>query len=248
MITHFFTVTFYQPLYNGLIFLFQVFPWADAGLIIILFTIIVKLILFPLSIKATRAQMEMKEIEGDIAQIKETYKDNKDIQTTKTIELYKAKNINPFAGFVVLLIQLPIIIALYRIFLSSGLPTINTALLYSFVPVPAFVSMSFLWIADIATKSIILALLAGISTYFQVKYSTPVDLAKKEGTAGANASKSTQADVMKAFQTQMKYVFPVLVFFISWSISAAVSLYWITSNVFTIGQEMYMRKKVRKNA
>jgi len=239
MITGFFTAVFYQPLYNGLVFLFDVIPWANAGLVVILFTILVKLILFPLSIKATYAQMEMKEIEADLRRIKEKYKDNKEQQTLKTVELYKEKNINPFAGFFVLLIQLPIIIALYRVFLKSGLPTIDTTMLYHFVSAPAHINMVFLWLADISGKSIILAILAGMSTYFQIKYSTPQDLS-------SGGEKSKQADMMKMFQTQMKYVFPVLVFFISWSISAAVSLYWITSNVFTIVQELYMRKYVRK--
>jgi YidC/Oxa1 family membrane protein insertase len=244
MITHFFTTVFYQPLYNGLIFLFKVLPWADAGLIIIVFTVVVKLILFPLSVKATRAQMEIKEIEADLAEIKEMYKDNKELQTTKTMALYKDKNINPFAGFVILLIQFPIIIALYQIFLKSGLPAIDMALLYSFIPVPAFVDMTFFWIGDLAGKSIILAFIAGISTYFQVKYSTPADLEPKNGKP---VVKNTQGDVMKAFQTQMKYVFPVLVFFISWSISAAISLYWITSNIFTVGQEIYIRKRIHRS-
>lgn len=240
MISTFFTVVFYQPLYNGLVFLFDILPWANAGIVIILFTIVVKLILFPLSMKATYAQMEMKEIEGDLKVIKEKYKNNKEEQTLKTVALYKEKNINPFAGFFVLLLQLPIIIALYQIFLKSGLPTIKTDLLYRLVSAPASINMSFLWLSDIATKSVVLAVIAGLTTYFQIKYSTPTDIL-------SDGEKNKQADMMKMFQTQMKYFFPVLVFFISWSISAAVSLYWITSNVFQIGQEMYMRKHVRKS-
>jgi YidC/Oxa1 family membrane protein insertase len=240
MISNFFTIVFYQPLYNGLIFLFNIIPWANAGLVVILFTIFVKLVIFPLSIKATYAQMEMKEIEKDLKAIKEKYKDNKEQQTLKTVELYKEKNINPFAGFVVLIVQLPIIIALYRIFLKSGLPVINTAMLYSFVHVPAYINMAFFYISDVSGKSVSLAILAGISTYFQIKYSAPPVEPNVPG------EKNMQADVMRMLQTQMKYFFPILVFFISWSVSAAVSLYWVTSNVFTIGQELYMRKYIRK--
>lgn len=241
MISSFFKAVFYQPLYNGLIYLIDMFPFFDAGVIVILFTIIVKLIMFPLSLKATRAQIEMKEIEKDLKKIKEQYSD-KQIQTQKTIELYKEKNINPFAGFLVLLIQLPIIIALYQIFLKSGLPTINLELLYSFVSAPLSVQMSFLGLIDIASKSVILAFLAGISTYFQIVYATPpVDKNKDP-----NDKPSMQEDMMKMMQTQMKYGFPVLVTFISWSVSAAVSIYWITSNLFTIGQELYIRRHIRK--
>ena len=198
--------------------------------------------MFPLSIKATKSQIEMKEIETDLKKIKEQYPD-KQIQAQKTIDLYKEKNINPLAGFLVLLIQLPIIIALYRIFLKSGLPTINLGLLYSFVSAPVLVHMNFLGLIDIASKSVILALLAGVSTYFQLVYATPP--ASKD--TNVDSKPTVQEDVMKMMQTQMRYGFPVLVTFISWSVSAAVSLYWITSNIFTIGQELYIRKHIRKN-
>ncbi len=242
MISSFFNTVFYQPLYNGLIYLMDILPFFDAGVIVILFTIIVKLIMFPLSIKATKAQIEMKEIEKDLQKIKEQYPD-KQIQTQKTIELYKEKNINPFAGFFVLLLQLPIIIALYQIFLKSGLPAINLELLYSFVSAPLSIKMSFLGLIDIAGKSVVLALCAGVSTYFQISYATPIT----NKDEGSKSKPSMQDDVMKMMQTQMKYVFPVLVTFISWSVSAAVSIYWITSNVFTIGQELYIRKHIRKS-
>ena len=198
MISTFFNAVFYQPLYNGLIYLMDTLPFFDAGVIIILFTVLVKLLLFPLSVKATRAQIEMKEIEVDLKKIKEQYPD-KQVQTQKTIELYKEKNINPFAGFIVLLIQLPIIIALYRIFLKSGLPTINTALLYSFVSSPLLIQMNFLGLIDIAGKSVLLAVVAGISTYFQIKYATPV---QPVGDAGSKPT--MQEDVMKMMQVQMQ--------------------------------------------
>lgn len=241
MISSFFKAVFYQPLYNGLIYLMDVLPFFDAGVIVVLFTIIVKLIMFPLSIKATRAQIEMKEIEKDLKLIKTQYPD-KQIQTQKTIELYKEKNINPFAGFFVLLLQLPIIIALYQIFLKSGLPVINMELLYSFVKAPLSIDMSFLGLIDIAGKSMVLALLAGISTYFQIAYATPPEDKNKN----PNDKPTMQEDMMKMMQKQMKYGFPVLVTFISWSVSAAVSIYWITSNLFTIAQELYIRKHIRK--
>lgn len=242
MISTFFKAVFYQPLYNGLIYLMDILPFFDAGVIVILFTIIVKLIMFPLSIKATKAQIEMKDIEKDLKKIKEQYPD-KQIQTQKTIELYKEKNINPFAGFFVLLLQLPIIIALYQIFLKSGLPVINLELLYSFVSAPLSINMSFLGLIDIAGKSIVLAVIAGISTYFQIAYATP----PVDKNTDPNSKPTMQEDVMKMMQTQMKYGFPVLVTFISWSVSAAVSIYWITSNIFTIGQELYIRKHIRKS-
>lgn len=214
-------------------------PFADAGVIIVIFTIIIKFILFPLSIKASRAQLQMKSIEKDLADIKEKYKDNKEEQSKQTIEYYREKGINPFASFFILLVQLPIIIGLYRVFLKSGLPVIDTALLYSFVPAVASVNMMFFGLIDIAQKSLVLAILAGLTTYIQLDQASKTQAA----AAPSQSGKSMQADIAQTMTKQMKYFFPIIVIFISYSISAAVALYWITSNVFAIVQEIYIKKK-----
>src|SRR5690606_26692144 len=87
--------------------------------------------------------------------------------------LYKEKNINPFSSLVVILIQLPIIFALYFVFLRSGLPSLNEDLLYSFIPRPGSIDMNFLGMLDITGKSIILALGAGLSSFLQIRFSVP---------------------------------------------------------------------------
>lgn len=239
MISSFFNTTIFQPLYNGLIILMHTLPFADVGVIIIIFTSIIKLILLPLSIKASKAQLQMKSIEKDLALIKEKHKDNKEEQSKKTIEYYKEKGINPFAGFFILIVQLPIIIGLYQIFLKSGLPKINEALLYSFVSPILSVNMMFLGILDVSAKSITLAILAGITTYIQLHLAS--------AQSSASTATGMQADIAKMMTTQMKYVFPVIVTFISYSISGALALYWITSNLFAIGQEIYIKNKYHKN-
>ena len=237
MISSLFNTLIFQPFYNGLVFLIGAFPFFDVGVIVIVFTIIVKVILLPLSIKASKSQLQMKSIEKDLNAIKEKYKNDKEEQAKQTMEYYKVNNINPFAGIFILLIQLPIILGLYRVFLKSGLPTINTSLLYKFVSAPAHVNMIFLNLTDIAQKSLILALIAGVTTYFQISLS----MASQQSTATG-----TQNDIARAMTTQMKYIFPVLVVFISYSISGALALYWITSNVFSIVQEMWIKKKYHR--
>jgi YidC/Oxa1 family membrane protein insertase len=231
----FFHLIISEPLYNGFILLMNLLPFFDAGVIIVVFTIIVKLILIPLSIKASRAQIQMKSTEKDLQIIKEKYKDNKEEQSRKTMEYYKEKGINPFASIFVLIIQLPILIGLYRVFIKSGLPQINTALLYSFIGAPVAVNMIFLGLINISEKSIILAIIAGISTYFQIKLSTP-----------AATESAGQSEIAKAMSVQMKYFFPILMTFIAYTISSAIALYLITSNVFAIGQEIYIKKKYHK--
>lgn len=226
----------YQPLYNGLVFLVDLLPWADAGIIVILFTIIVKLILFPLSKKAVSTQYQMKKYEPELNSIKEKYKDDKQEQARQTMAFYKDKKINPFSSFFLILIQLPVIIALYRIFLNSGLPSVNAELLYSFVPAPENINMLFLGFFNIMQKNWILALLVGISTYFQIQFSMPPTKPRTE-------SDTFKDDFARSMSLQMKYIFPVISTFFSYSLSGTIALYWLTSNLFTIAQEAVVRKK-----
>jgi len=223
------------PLYNGLIFLMDIAPWADAGVAVILFTIIIKLILFPLSKKAVITQLRMKEIEPAMNRIRETVKDRQ-MQALQIMNLYKEKGVNPFSGILNIIIQLPILIALYSIFIKSGLPVVNTELLYPFVAVPT-VDMEFLGILNIAEKSIILSVIAAAAQYFQIRYSLPP-------TPPAKKNPSFQDDLARNVNMQMRYVFPVVILFISYTASATVALYLIVSSLFTIGQELYIRKKL----
>ncbi|MEQ1500081.1 MAG: YidC/Oxa1 family membrane protein insertase [Parcubacteria group bacterium] len=226
------------PFYNGFIFLMDNLSFFDAGVIVIIFTIIVKIVLLPLSIKASKAQIQMKGTERDLQLIKDKYKD-KEEQAKKTMEYYKDNGINPFAGFIILLVQLPILIGLYGVFLKSGLPQVNTQLLYSFVGAPESIKMMFLGLVDISQKSIILAIIAGITTYFQISLANSATAPSSEG--------GTQNEIAKVMAMQMKYFFPILMAFIAYTISSAVALYLITSNIFAVGQEFYIRKKYHKS-
>ncbi|MEI7480561.1 MAG: YidC/Oxa1 family membrane protein insertase, partial [bacterium] len=109
----------YNPLYNVFIGTIGLFPWIDAGIVVILLTILVKLILFPLSRRSVISQIELKMIQPDIDAIKIKYKNNKQEQTIKIMALYKEKGVNPFAGIFLTLIQIPILIALYWVFYSK---------------------------------------------------------------------------------------------------------------------------------
>lgn len=224
-----------EPLYSGLIFLVNLMPFFDVGVVIIIFTIIVKLIILPLSIKASKSQLQLKSAEKDLSLIKEKYKDKAE-QGLKVMEYYKEKGINPFTTIFIVLIQIPILIGLYRVFI--GLPQINTGLLYSFIPVPSSVNMMFLNLFDMSEKSLILALLVGVSTYFQTSLA-----------GGSNKSNevSTQNDFSKAMSFQMKYFLPPFITIIVYNISSAVALYLLVSNIFSIAQEYYIREKYHKS-
>lgn len=228
---------FYVPLYNGLIFLIDVIPGASVGAAVIVLTVIIKLILFPLSYKASKFQYEMKAHEADINRLKERYKSDRQAQGKAILEFYKEKGINPFAGIMPLFIQIPIVIALYYVFYRGGLPSVDPSLLYSTIPVPD-VSMQFLGL-DIGQKSILLAVLVGVSQLLQGHLAMPPAPPKSD-------KPSFGEDLARGMQLQMKYVLPVVMAFVSYAVSGAVALYFITSNLFTVCQELYLRRILRK--
>ncbi len=228
----------FNPLYNGLIYLLDLFPWMDAGIAVVVFTIIIRLILFPLSKKAIVTQVRMKEIEPDLNRIKKTVTDKQE-QALKVMALYKEKGVNPFSSILVLIIQLPIIFALYSIFVSSGLPEIKTDILYSFVTSP-IVDMHFLGFIDVSVRSIALSLIASIAQYVQLHYSV-------SSTSSQKPSGDPQLDMAQNMTKTMKYIFPVMVFFISYKVSAVVAIYWTISSLFTLGQELVVRRHLRLN-
>lgn len=230
-----FTTVFYQPLYNILVLLLSVIPGANVGVAIILLTLIVRGALLPLSHKSSKSQAKMRSLAPHLEKLKETHKNDKQEQARKTMELYREHGINPLSGLVLVVVQLPIIFALYFVFFK-GLPNLNAENLYSFVHIPAMMNMMFLGVL-LSGKSIIFAAIAAVSQFFQIKLSVP-PIALVEG-----AKPSFKDDFARSFNVQMRYMLPLIVFGIAYKISAAVALYWTTSNLFSIGYELWVKRK-----
>ena len=231
---------FFDPIYNTLVFFIDIIPGGDVGLAIIATVLVVKTILLPLSIKAAKTQKVMREIEPKLKVIKEKHADDKQRQAAEMMEIYREAGMNPLASVFLIFLQIPIIIALYlSVYSRSGvaLPAIKTDLLYSFVAEPIRVSMNFLGHFDITEKSAFLAVLAGVTQFGYTHLSMP-KLPPKDPKAEPNL----KADFMRNMQMQMKYVMPVLIVFIAYSISAAVALYFVVSNLISLGQEYFVRK------
>lgn len=232
---------FFDPIYNGLVYFIDVVPGGDVGIAIILITIVVKAILLPLSLKAARTQLAMREIEPQMKEIKEKYKDKREEQARKMMELYKKVGLNPFSSIFLILIQFPIIIALYFSVARGGgvpLPEINTGILYTFVPIPEMVTMLFLGFIDIAAKSLPLAALAGITQFIHTHLALP-----KQKPREPNAEPNFKDDFARSMHLQMRYVMPILIFVVAYTISAAIALYFAVSNLTAIAQEYYVRHK-----
>lgn len=234
---------FFNPIYNTLIFFIDIFPGGDVGLAIIFTVLVVKTVLLPISIKAVKTQKVMRDIEPKLKEIKTKFSDNKQAQAEEMMKIYKEAGMNPFASIALVFLQIPIIIALYFAVSKGGgipLPDINIDLLYPFIMEPVKVSMDFLGVVDIAGKSLVLAVGAGITQFIHIKLTLP-KLKEKD----PNAAPDLKEDFMRNMQIQMKYVMPVLIGVISYSISAAIALYFMTSNLVTISQEYYFVKKHR---
>jgi YidC/Oxa1 family membrane protein insertase len=133
----------YNPLYNVLVFLISAFPALNVGWVIIIFTVFVKLLLFPLSRATIKNQIKMKKLEPKMAELRTKFKGNQQQLSVEMMNLYKTEKTNPFAGIFLVLIQLPILFALYRVFWAGGLPVIHTDLLYSFVTAPLLAVVPF---------------------------------------------------------------------------------------------------------
>lgn len=241
MITSFWHTFFFDPIYNSLIFFIDTVPKGDVGIAIILTVVLVKLVLLPLSLKAARTQLLMNEITPKMEEIKKSYKDNKEEQARKTLELFQTYKVNPFSSILLLFIQIPIVIALYLAVSRGGgipLPDINVELLYTFIPVPTGVSMHFMGFLDIAGKSLVLAFLAALTQYLHTRLSMP-----KLAPRDPNAEPSFKDDFNRSLQLQMRYVMPIIIFIAAYTISAAIALYFTVSNLMSILQEYVVRHK-----
>jgi membrane protein insertase Oxa1/YidC/SpoIIIJ len=127
-----------------------------------------------------------------------------------------------------------VLFALYWVFLEP-FATLDIARVYSFTPTPDAISGSFLGLIDLASKSIVLAVLAGVTQYFQAAFSL----------SGMEQPKGTgmQADFTRAMNMQLRYVFPILIATIAYSTSAAIALYFVTTNATGALQEWYVKRK-----
>jgi YidC/Oxa1 family membrane protein insertase len=240
MISAFFHTAFYNPIYNVLVALVALVPSSDVGIAIILLTIIIRLILLPFSLSAARTQRAMKMLEPKLKELKEIHKGDKEKEATETLALYREAKVNPFGSILIALIQIPILLALYWVFTNEPFPSLNLARLYAFTPLPHAVSLEFLGIVSVASKSLILAILAGLSQLLQAHMTLTGTM--KPSDSGA------QGDFQKVIGMQLKYVFPFLIGIISFTTSGAVALYFITTNLVGSIQEWYLVRKLSKES
>jgi YidC/Oxa1 family membrane protein insertase len=240
----------FQPLYNGLVAIMDLLPWADVGIAVIIFTVIVRLILFPFYKHSLLAQVRMKAVEPEINKIKAKYADDKQAQGLKVMEFYKENDIHPFRSLLLPLIQLPILLAFVSVFYQI-IPAVHPEFLYSFVHIP-IVKPTLLGL-DLTHKNIFLSLLTGVIQFLQLRFSVMArqQRAMSAKMASSGAGKPDAASqMMNSMNTNMQLFIPVLAFASTyWLIplrfpqaASIVAIYWSVSTLFTLGQELYIRK------
>lgn len=236
-----FKAIFYTPLYNALVYITDLIPGHHLVLAIIILTIIVKVVLFPISKKAVITQMKVKLLEPELKEINEKHKGDRQVLAQKTLEIYRKNQLNPFSTLLLVIIQLPIFISLAIMFSKNALATVDMTLLYSFVHAPEFINQVF-FVFNTSEKSIVLGAIAGILQFIQIRISLPAMKKKEEG-----AKPNFKDDLARSMNTQMRFVMPVIVFIASLGFTAALSVYWIVSTAFTIGQELHFKKTIKKS-
>lgn len=227
----FFTVL-YQPLFNLLVWLYDVIPGNDIGYAIIAMTAIIRLALLPMSGQSLKSQKAMQDLQPKVNEIKARTKDNKEQQAKELMELYKQEKVNPLSSCLPLIVQLVILLALYQV-LSAGLNSTSLEALYTFVPNPGRLDPVFLDKIDLTVPNIALAILAGMVQFVQAK----MMITSRPPKAVAHESASRDEAMMATMNKSMLYFMPVMTVVIGASLPGGLALYWLVSNVFMVGQQ-----------
>ncbi len=234
-----FHVLVYQPIYNALIFLYNVIPGHDLGLAIVLLTLAIRFLLYPVAQKQIKSQKKLQELQPEIKRIQAKYKGDKEKQGRALMDFYKEKKVNPASGCLPLVIQIVFFIALYRAFIAGLNFSSGCQDLYGFVACPASVNVKFFGLLDLAKPNIVLAAVAAAGQFVQTK------MMMVPTPASGGPQKDDFAAVMNK---QMLFIGPILTLFIGLKFPAGLAVYWIVNTLFAIVQQYLIMKKPAESA
>lgn len=220
-------ILIYNPLLNILILFYQTIAFNDLGLAIIFLTILIRIILYPLFNKIFKTQTILQKIQPEIKLIQQKNKKDPKKQLEEMMSIYKKYKINPLSMYFFILVQIPILLALYQIF-SQDFQSLDPNNIYSFVHYSKNINLIFLGLINLTKPSIIIAGLAALFQFIQIKISFAV--------------LKNQKDVNKI----MLYVGPLMTFIFLLFFSSAIGLYWLTTNIFSVINQIFINKKILK--
>lgn len=228
------------PIFNLLVFLYNVLPGGDIGFAIIALTVLIKLILWPFMSQSLRSQKALQELQPKIEELKTKHGDDREALAKAMMGLYQREKVNPLASCLPLLIQLPILIALYRVLLA-GFGEETLAELYGFVSNPGEINHVFFGVIDLSVASLYLAILAG---YFQFMQ-TRMLITKRPPTAVAGKKGALDETMLASMNKSMLMFMPVITVVIGATLPAGLTLYWVTVNIVSILQQQFVFSKIR---
>src|SRR6185369_4391451 len=210
-----FTHFIYDPVYNILVFFYNTVPGHDFGIAIILTTLLIKFLFIPLSKKQIESQKKMQEIQPKIKEIQNRYKDDKEKQTKAVMEFYKENKVNPFAGCLPLIVQLIVLIAIYRVIINISQAgfTIQSSDLYAFIQNPGEVKHLFLNFMDLTKPNYVLAFFSAIAQFYQTKMLFSAKTASSEFLITHETKTSGEPAFAAIMNKQMLYIGPAITFF-----------------------------------
>ena len=256
-----------QPIFNLLLFIYSIVPYADFGIAIIIFTIIIRFAMWPLVVKQLHQVKAMRKLQPELAKIKKASKGNRQLESMQMLELYKKHEVKPFRSILILLIQLPIFIALFQVIQiftthRDSIDKFTYGFMQIFEPVkqliadPSNFNEKFLGVIDLTQHaittqgiSVFLIVLAGVAAYTQFlisKQTSPTVNPKRIRdvlAAAADGKEPDQAELNAAVMAKMVKILPVFMFFIMINLPGALALYYVTSNIFAAIQQHFLLKR-----
>ncbi len=238
-----FNTFFLEPIYNTVLFFINIIPNHDIGIAVILTTLLVKIILLPLNLSSQRSVYLMKEAQIEIDEIKAKHKgDNKKL-AEETMSLYKKKKIKPFSSIFTLIIQIPVFIALYFVFVDGVVFKEN--LIYSFIDFPENLKHLAFGFMDLTKHYWFLGVLTGISMYIFSKRQADAFKNIKENKKDKEKESDFKTIFAKNMQMQMLYFLPVISGISAAMFPAVIGLYWTVNNILNIFQDVYIKRKLK---
>jgi YidC/Oxa1 family membrane protein insertase len=240
-----FNVILFEPFFNAVVFIYKYIP--DLGVAIVILTLIIRGILYLPNRSSIRSQKILQQTQPKLKEIQDKYKDNKEELGKQLMKFYKENKVNPFSSCLPLLIQLPILIALYRAFLmvSQTDPSTHillaTQLQHLYEPLRNVfnhvainpISLGFINLS--LKRNYVLALLAGAAQFWQSRM-----LMSKQPPKVPGAKDESMAASMNK---QMMYMMPVITVIFGLQFPAGLTLYWLFSTLFTVVQQYFVFKK-----
>jgi YidC/Oxa1 family membrane protein insertase len=241
-IIYIYNLIFYQPTFNFLVWLYNVIPGHDIGLSIILLTLVIRIVLFPLFYQSIKSQKSLQDIQPKVEELRKRYKNDQQKQASELMNLYKAEKVNPFSSCLPLLIQLPFLIAVYQAF-RQGLHSQGLNMLYPFIHNPGTINAVSLGYFNLAQPSYILAILAGVAQFWQAKM---MITRRPPVIKGKDIEGSADEKMLAAVNKQTLYFLPIFTVIIGISLPSGLTLYWFFTTLLMALQQLWMFRHHKK--